>query len=294
MDRRLDRARRIAKHACKRFIDDRCLVGASALSYASLVSMIPLTALALVVFSGFPVFEPLRDQLLETLLDNFAPSIGDQAVGWFTFAASNAARSTAVGIGSLVVTSVLLLVTIEDQLHLIFHVTKPRPWAQRIAIYWTVLTMGPVLIGVGLSVAGELDGVFRHLTESHPVVAAARDNGTGVLRWFVPFVLETTAIALLLGLVPNCKVAWRDSLAGAAIAAVLLQLLKFAFVIFISRLASYSRVYGALAGIPIFLLWMYIFWIALLVGAEVTASLTRHAMMPIMAKQPEQAWNRPS
>ena len=141
-------ARRIATHAravatlsFHQVMEDRCWVGASALSYTTLVSLVPLTALALVMFSGFSVFGGLREELLRIVLDNFAPNVGDQAVEWFTFVATNAGQSTAFGIVSLVVTAVLLLVTIEDQLHLIFRVTLPRGWIQRILIYWTILTL---------------------------------------------------------------------------------------------------------------------------------------------------------
>lgn len=253
-------------------------MGASALSYATLVSLVPLTALALVIFSGFAVFRDLRERLLFAILDNFAPSVGDQAVSWFTFAATNAAGSTALGIGSIVITSLLLLVTIEDQLHLIFHVTTPRAWVHRLLIYWTVLTLGPLLVGIGLSATGTLDVLFGMVTATGPMAAAAARGGGALLRWVLPFVLEMLAIATLFTLVPNCRVRWRDSLAGAAVAAALLQLLKAGFIIFVLRLSSYNQVYGALAGIPIFLLWMYIFWIAILMGAEITASLgRRHA-----------------
>ena len=260
-----------------RFVSDRCLIGASALSYATLVSLVPLTALALVIFSGFEVFGDLRLRLLGLALENFAPGVGDQAAAWFSFAATNAAKSTAVGIASLVVTSILLFVTIEDQLHLIFHVKTPRLWTRRITTYWTILTFGPVLAGLGLMVTGGLDGVIKGIVPSGTAGESVVRHGSTAVRWLLPFMLETVLIAALLSLVPNCRVRWRDSFAGAAVSAALLQLLKMGFIFFVVELSSYSTVYGALAGIPIFLLWMYVFWIAVLLGAEITASLTRRA-----------------
>lgn len=265
-------ARAVATLSFHQFMEDRCWVGASALSYTTLVSLVPLTALALVMFSGFSVFGGLREELLRIVLDNFAPNVGDQAVEWFTFVATNAGQSTAFGIVSLVVTAVLLLVTIEDQLHLIFRVTLPRGWIQRILIYWTILTLGPVLAGVGLSVTGTLDGLFNSFSPGNEITERVRGWGR-MGAWIFPLLIETGMIAALYTLVPNRAVRWRDSLTGALLAAALLQILKAGFVIFVSQISSYNRVYGALAGIPIFLLWMYIFWLVLLMGAEITASL---------------------
>ena len=266
------RVHAVGRHAFERFVEDRCWIGASALSYTTLVSLVPLTALALVIFSGFSVFGEVREALLNVILDNFAPSIGDQAAGWFTFVATNAGQSTAFGIASLVVTAVLLLVTIEDQLHLIFHVTLPRGWIERIVIYWTILTLGPVLAGIGLSATGSLDVLFKNLNSGHDMTAAIQ-GWRNALSWLPPFLIETGMIAALYTLVPNRVVRWRDSLTGAVIATALLHALKIGFVIFVSQLSSYNRMYGALAGIPIFLLWMYVFWLVLLMGAEITASL---------------------
>ncbi|HEY0418095.1 MAG TPA: YihY family inner membrane protein [Acetobacteraceae bacterium] len=262
--------------ATNRFIDDRCLVGASALSYTSIVSLVPLTAVVLVTFSGFPVFSTVRERLLGVILENFAPDIGDEAATWFAFAANNAARTTAVGILSLVVTAILLLATIEDQMHLIFRVTRPRSWGQRVLVYWTVLTMGPLLLGIGMSISGQLDAVF---TSKEPLGLAAAETARA---WaasglnLLPLFFETAALAMLYYLMPQRTVRWIDSFIGAVTACLLLQVLRFGFSVFVSQLASYSRVYGALAGIPIFLLWMYIFWIAVLIGAEITATLARH------------------
>ncbi len=264
---------RLVGFAVRRFIDDRCLIGASALSYSSIVSLVPLTAVALVTFSGFPIFGGVRQRLLNLILDNFAPSIGDDAATWFAFAATNAAQTTAVGIVSLVATAILLLATIEDQIHLIFRVSIQRSWGQRLLVYWTILTLGPLLLGLALSASGELDQLF---TGAEPYIpGAAARAGIGQLRRLLPVALEVVAIALLYRLMPQRLVRWTAALAGAVVATMLLQVLKLGFGVFVGQLSSYNKIYGALAGVPIFLLWMYIFWIAVLLGAELTASLDR-------------------
>ena len=261
------------RQSVRRFIADRCLTGASALSYATLVSLVPLTAVVLVIFSGFPIFAGVRDHFLAVLLDNFVPAVGEEAAAWFKNVTTTAAQTTAVGGVALIVTSILLLATIEEELHVIWRVTTPSGWAQRVLAYSMALTLGPLLLGVGLSLSGYLDAIAYTL--GIDAVRVERETGAWFARvpGLIPFVFETTAFTLLYCLIPNCRVRLRDGVVGALTAAALLEGLKLAFAVFVSRLSSYNTVYGALAGIPIVLLWMYIFWAVALFGAEIAAGL---------------------
>jgi membrane protein len=261
------------RQSIRRFIADRCLTGASALSYATLVSLVPLTAVVLVIFSGFPIFAGARENFLTVLLDNFVPAVGQEAAAWFTNVATTAAQTTAVGGVALIVTSILLLATIEEELHVIWRVTTPRLWVQRVLAYWMILTLGPLLLGVGLSLSGYLDRAAHMLGMSVVVVERATGAWFAGIPGLLSFILETVAFTLLYCLIPNCIVRLRDGLAGAVTAAALLELLKLAFVVFVARISSYNTIYGALAGIPIALLWMYIFWGVVLFGAEIAAGL---------------------
>jgi membrane protein len=261
------------RQSIRRFIADRCLTGASALSYATLVSLVPLTAVVLVIFSGFPIFAGARDHFLAVLLDNFVPAVGEEAAAWFKHVATTAAQTTAVGSIALVVTSILLLATIEEELHVIWRVTTPRVWVQRVLAYWMALTLGPLLLGVGLSLSGYLDAIAHTLGMNAVLVEQTTRAWFANIPGLVSFVLETTAFTLLYCLIPNCIVRLRDGLAGALTAAALLEGLKLAFAVFVARISSYNTVYGALAGIPIVLLWMYIFWAVVLFGAEIAAGL---------------------
>jgi membrane protein len=261
------------RQAIRRFIADRCLTGASALSYATLVSLVPLTAVVLVIFSGFPIFAGAREHFLAVLLDNFVPAVGEEAAAWFKRVATTAAQTTAVGGGALIITSILLLATIEEELHVIFRVMTPRAWVQRVLVYWMILTLGPLLLGVGLSLSGYVDRAAQALGISAVVVERATRAWFSSVPGLLSFVLESVAFTLLYCLIPNCFVRLRDSVAGAVIAAGLLELLKLAFALFVARISSYNTIYGALAGIPIALLWMYIFWGVVLFGAEIAAGL---------------------
>lgn len=270
------RSHRLLRGVAGRFIEDRCLTGASGLSYATIVSLVPLTAIVLATFSGFPIFSGARSRFLRIIVDNFAPDIGDEAVSMFTAFATNAAQTTAVGVGALIVTSILLLATVEEHLHYIFRVTVPRPWGQRVLAYWTVLTLGPVLLGVGLSLSGNIDAMIHGLGFDSDTADNVAHSWSAKVPWLIPVVLETIAILLLFRLIPNRTIAWRTCFIGALVTAVLLELLKSGFRFFIQQMSTYSTVYGALAGIPIFLLWMYIFWSAVLLGAEIAAYLNEN------------------
>lgn len=264
---------RFIAYTIRRFIADGCLMGAGALSYTTLVSLVPLVAIALSVFSAFPIFANARDQFTSLVFDSLVPQVGEEARWWFTYFASSAAHTTAFGVVALAVTAILMLATIEDQMNHIWRISSPRPWVQRILVYWTLLTLGPILVGASLS----LSGYFDALAASAGIDAARIAQFKGA--WFhsisnlVPFFLESIALALVYSLVPNTRVRWRNGITGAVAAAAAVELLKIAFAWYITSWASYRNVYGALAAIPIFLLWMYISWAAVLFGAVVAAGL---------------------
>src|SRR5215469_14728985 len=199
-----------ALYSLRRFNADGCFAASGALSYTTLVSLVPLAVIALGSLSSFPIFAPVRDQLLGLVMENFVPSIGTQAAWWFRAFADSATQTTAIGAAGIAATSILLLVTVEDQLNLIWRVTAPRPWVQRLLAYWTLITLGPLLIGISLSLSTYFE-------------IAARQAGFGqqALDWFasswlhglaraVPALLEFIALTLLYRLIPNCAVRWRD------------------------------------------------------------------------------------
>ena len=272
------RLARLAARCIGQFNKNRCLIAASALSYTTIVSLVPLATIMLAIFSGFPFFAVARERFLRVLLDNFAPDVGEQAAAWFQTVATTAGQTTAIGAGALVVTSVLMLLTIEDHMQEIWEIPESRPWRQRVLAYWVVLTLGPMLIGVGFSLPGYLGGIAEHLGAGPVLANLGGPPWWGGLNIAITFFLQTIALTMLYGLIPNCEVHFLDSVSGALAASILLEVLKILFTVFVARFSSYGTVYGALAGIPIFLLWMYIFWAVVLLGAELAAGL-RHIRM---------------
>jgi membrane protein len=262
-----------ALYSLRRFNADGCFAASGALGYTALVSLVPLAAIALGSLSVFPIFGQVHDQILTLLFKNFVPSVGEQAAWWFRAFTNSAAQTTAIGVIGIAATGVLLLVTVEDQLNVIWRVTAPRPWGQRVLAYWTLITLGPLLVGLSLSLSTYFEIAARHAGFGQEAFQWIESGWLHGLARAVPAVLEFAALTLLYWVIPNCAVRWRDGALGALIATVAIEILKVGFTIYVGAMSYYQTVYGTLAAVPIFLLWMYISWMAVLLGAEVAAAL---------------------
>src|SRR6266403_814343 len=262
-----------AMYSLRRFLADGCFAASGALSYTTLVSLVPLAVIAFGTLSAFPIFAQVHDELVALVFRTLVLSIGEQAAWWFRTFADSAAQTTAIGVAGIAATGILVLVTVEDQLNLIWRVSSPRPWVQRILAYWTLITLGPLLIGISLSLSTYFEIAARQVGFGEEAVAWIASSWLHGVARAVPALLEFIALTLLYCLIPNCAVRWRDGALGAAIATLAIEILKVGFSIYIGAASFYQTVYGALAIIPIFLLWMYISWMAVLLGAVVAAAL---------------------
>ena len=258
----------------QRFRDDRALIMAAALSYTSLLSLVPLLAIALAILAAFPAFEGVRGELQSTLLQYLVPEVGEQLRRVIANFIGNAGKLTAVGVLGLAVTAVLLLVTIEDALNHIFRVSRPRSPLSRLLVYWTVITLGPLLLGASLSLSAWVfaaDGWAMR----HGLAAMA-----GAVSALFPLVLLTALFSLLYSAVPNRAVRMADAATGGAVAAIAMAVLRWGFHLYVTSAHAYESVYGALAVVPLLLFWMYLAWAAVLAGAELTAALPEWRAAP--------------
>src|ERR1700745_3775769 len=262
-----------AKYSLRRFLADGCFSASGALSSTTLVSLVPLAVIAFGTLSAFPIFSKVHDELVALAFRTLVPSIGEQAAWWFRTFADSAAQTTAIGVAGIAATGILLLVTVEDQLNPIWRVTAPRPWVQRVLAYWTLITLGPLLIGIILSLSTYFEIAARQVGLGQEAAAWFASSWLHSLARAIPAALEFVALTLLYCLIPNCAVRWRDGALGALIAVIAIEILKVGFTIYIGASSFYQTVYGALAIIPIFLLWMYISWMAVLLGAVAAAAL---------------------
>ncbi|MBI2313301.1 MAG: YihY family inner membrane protein [Betaproteobacteria bacterium] len=251
-----------------RFREDRCVQVAASLTFTTLLSLVPLITVAVTLIAAFPVFSELSSQLKVFLLTNMVPEIAGKIITeYMQQFADNAARLTAVGIVLLGVTAITMMFTIDRALNAIWRVSRPRPLLQRLLIYWAVLTVGPLMMGASLSLTSWLVTLSMGLAKSLPAVAV-------LLLKVMPVVLAVIAFAALYLTVPNRYVPPLHALAGGAVGALAFELMKRGFGLYVSSFPTYKLVYGAFATIPIFLLWVYLSWMVVLLGAEIAASLS--------------------
>jgi membrane protein len=264
---RLRRMREVLSFADARARDVRMGQVAGSLTFTTLLSVVPLFAVALALFTAFPLFAQFRDELENFLLKVLPGQISDTVLRYVNEFAEQASRLTAIGVVFLGITAVSMIVTVDRVLNDIWRVRDRRPLAQRILIYWAIVSLGPVLIGASLSASSYLWSLSSDAV--HQLPALLRH-----LLDYAPVVLSGLAYAALYVFVPNRSVAWRDALIGGFIAAILAEVVKGTFGIFVSR-GVIRSVYGAFAVLPFFLVWVYVSWYVLLFGAAIAATLPR-------------------
>jgi len=251
-----------------RFKEDRCPQVAASLTFTTLLSLVPLVTIALTIFSAFPVFEEFSIQIKIFLLMNLVPDIAGKVItDYMVQFTSSAMQLTAIGIVFLGVTAMMLLQTIEQTFNVIWRVKRPRPVIKRFVAYWAVITLAPLLLGGSIALTSWLAGISAGYVEYVPFV------GGGVLK-LLPVVLTWAAFTLLFRLVPNRFVPLKHALAGALLAAILFALMNWIFAFYVSHFPTYRLVYGAFASLPVFLMWIYFSWLAILTGALITASFS--------------------
>jgi len=263
-----------ARFVIMRFNQDRCAQIAASLTFTTLLSIVPMIMIAVTVFSAFPVFEEFSLEIKTFLLNNMMP---DKAGGIITrymqqFAES-ASRLTTVGIALLASTAMLMMLTIDKAFNTIWRVSRPRPLIKRLIVYWAVLTLAPLLVGASLSLTSWLIGLSIGYAKHIPIF------GMVTLK-ILPFIFTTLAFAMLFRLVPNRHVPRTHALIGALISAFIFESMSRIFGYYISHFPTYKLVYGAFASVPIFLMWIYLSWLAILTGAVITASLSHWRTSP--------------
>lgn len=253
-------------HVIKRFYRDNCLSIASALTYTALLAVVPLFTITFGILSVFPAFENLQEEAKVIIFTNMVPSVGDAMQQYLDKFVHNAANLTSIGTAVLVVTSIMLLFTIEGAFNRIWRVSEPRPILTRLLAFWAILTLTPLLFGLSLSLSGTASKILLSMN-IEPVAAGL------IQSKYLPFVVEAVIFALLYTVIPNRDVGRKDAVIGGVIAAAMLEASKYGFAMYTKAFPAYETVYGALSLIPIFLLWFYITWAILLLGAVITSSI---------------------
>ncbi len=249
----------------QRFREDRLGVTASSLTFTTLISLVPLFTVMLALFTAFPMFAKFQDALQKYFLQALVPdTIARPVMSALTQFASKANRLGTFGLVVLVFTALALMLTIDRTLNSIWRVRKPRPIAQRVLVYWAAVTLGPLLLGVSLTMTSYAISASRGFVGSLP-------GGVSFLLNVLEFFLLAAAMAALFHYVPNTHVRWRHALGGGLFVSAGFEVAKKGLGYYLSSVPTYSAVYGAFATVPILLIWIYLGWVIVLLGAVIAA-----------------------
>ncbi|HTA65154.1 MAG TPA: YihY family inner membrane protein [Xanthomonadaceae bacterium] len=267
-----ERTRSFLRFLWKRFLDDNCFLTAGALSYTSMVALVPLTATVLGVIAMFPIYQRWGDALTVFLFRHFVPRAVDSMSGYVRAFAQSARGLTGFGAIGVIATSLFTMASIEDAFNRIWRVpTSRRPHA-RFLIYCAALLFGPLLAVASLALSSYLFSL--------PMVVMAEQSVLVRFGWrLLPVALELIAFTAAYAVIPNRSVRFTHALAGGALATALFESAKYAIVFYLSR-ASYQQIYGAMAAVPIFLLWIWVSWLVVLLGATFAAALSSFRYQP--------------
>ncbi len=255
----------------KRMRYDRLTVSAGFMAYITLLSLVPMLTVLMSILSQFPVFSNAGNVLQEFVITNFVPAAGEAVKSALNDFVANTGKMTAVGGAFLFVTALMLISNIDKTLNVIWRVEKKRRSVYSFSLYWMVLTLGPILVGTSIAATS-------YITSWDLIANETMSTMYSELLGWLPFILSFFAFMGLYLLVPNKRVTMKDAAIGALIAAILFELSKKGFAMYITQFPSYQLIYGALAAIPILFVWVYLCWLIVLVGAEVTASLGEREM----------------
>lgn len=263
----LNPARDFLRLLADRFVATRCPQVAGSLAFTTLLAVVPLVTVTLALFSNFPAFAKVSVSLRGFLLENLLPERAGRIIATYAIQFSEqAAELTVIGTALLIATALMLLLTIDRVFNRIWGVRRPRPFLARLAVHWVALTLGPLALGASVLATGYL------VTTSVELVGAGSWLGALSAR-LVSLLLVAGTLSFLYFAVPNHPVRPAHALAGGLSAALVFLLMQRLFGLFIVGLPTYTLVYGTFATLPIFLVWLYLSWVVVLLGALLSATL---------------------
>lgn len=240
---------------------------AGSLTFTTVLALVPVLTIALAIFTAFPLFNTFRTSLEAYFIQNLMPrTIANTILGYLNQFAAKSKGLSAVGGVILILTAVAMLSMIDRVFNQIWRVKQARPLVQRILVYWAIMTLGPLLIGVSISVTSYVFTATNGVVKTLPILGA-------IIYTTVSVLLTAGAFTLLYMLVPNRMIDGRDAASGGLLAGVAFEIAKRLFAIYITKFPTYTVIYGAVAAVPIFLIWIYLFWMITLSGALLAAAL---------------------
>lgn len=264
---RLSRLRDLLRFIQRRLREEQVPQVAGSLTFTTVLAVVPVMTIAFAIFTTFPLFNTFRDSLEAYFIQSLMPrGVTNTILDNLSLFAAKANRLSAVGAVTLVLTAIMMFAIVDRSLNRIWRVKTPRSFTQSLIVYWAIMTLGPLLIGASLSFTTLVSPITSTLAQQLPWL------GT-ISSVLISLLLMTTFFGLLYLIVPNRLVDWRDALIGGLVAAIAFEMTNRGFAFSITKFPSYRVIYGALAAVPIFLVWVYLFWLITLLGAVLAAAL---------------------
>ena len=249
----------------QRFKEDRLGLTAGSLTFTTLIALVPLVTVMLAAFTVFPMFSGFERALQEYFLQHLVPDhIARPVMRGLTDFAQKARGMGTLGLVLLVATALALVLTIDRTLNAIWRVRKSRSLGQRVLVYWAAITLGPLALGMSLTATS-------YAVSASKGWVAALPGGVSLLLEGLQFAVLSLAAAGLYHYVPNTAVRWRHAMAGGVFVAAAFEIVKRLLAWYLDSVPSYSAVYGTFAAVPILLLWVYLVWVIVLLGAVIAA-----------------------
>lgn len=267
MIQRLRAGGHILHMTVRHFLRDNCRQHAAALTFTTLFAVVPMMTVVFTALAAVPSLKHVSGDVQQFIFENLVPSTGETVQAYLAEFSHQASQLTIVGVGMLFVTAIMMLVTVERAFNDIWQVRAPRQGMISFLRYWAVLSLGPFLLGAGFLLSSYLMSL-RVLSDTADLVRHVVP-GLGL----IPLLFTTLGFTLLYTTVPNCRVPFRAGLISGIVAAALFELAKRGFGLFITSFSSYELVYGAFAAFPVFLLWIYLSWMIILFGVELSRGL---------------------
>jgi len=252
---------------------DKVLVRASGLAYTSLIATVPLTAVLISIFSISPAFDSIEIRLRSFLVSHFLATRQAEIEAWIEHFAAGASRVGIFGFLLLILTSIVLLFSIESNFNEIWRVARHRPLISRITSYTSVLVLGSLFAGASLTLSARLQAILLSNQSLSPGLMS------WLSVWVYPFLFSAAAFLLAYLIIPNATVAINSALTGALSAAFLFEAGKHVFARATGAWVNLSLIYGSLAVLPIFLVWLYYTWIVVLFGLEIAYTHQYHGTL---------------
>lgn len=258
---------RFISRVIHRFIKDKCIQRASALGYASLLAIVPLVVLGFSVFTSFQAFDTISSHVRHALLEYLIPTSQQVVQNYLGNVTDKAGALSIFGILGLLITATALLNTMEEAFNDIWRISRKRPLFSKFITFWSLLTLSPILIGASITITS----YFAAL----PIIQNVTDGASAIrhVPFLIPWIISSSAMTALYMALPNTRVPLRHAIIGGMVAGALFEVTKLGFTFYVTELANYEKIYGALGTLPVFLVWLYLVWVLVLAGAEVAFCL---------------------